>query len=195
MRHGFLDPNALADLLEYAVSHEADFTPARLGSSSAHGVDASVRVSSVLRDFGDHGEIFGRRVAALAPEFARDLQMSRFVVSDPEVELVAHGHGAFFKRHVDIAPGRAPGHIRILSSVYYFNAEPKAFTGGALRLHAIGSGASEFVDVEPICNSLVVFPSWAPHEVLPVVCPSGRFVDSRFAVNCWIRGTPGGTER
>jgi SM-20-related protein len=31
-----------------------------------------------------------------------------------------------------------------------------------------------------------VFPSWVLHEVRPVSCPSKRFVDSRFAINCWL---------
>jgi Rps23 Pro-64 3,4-dihydroxylase Tpa1-like proline 4-hydroxylase len=30
------------------------------------------------------------------------------------------------------------------------------------------------------------FPSWAPHEVMPISCPSKRFTDSRFAINYWV---------
>jgi Rps23 Pro-64 3,4-dihydroxylase Tpa1-like proline 4-hydroxylase len=103
---------------------------------------------------------------------------------------VAHGDGAFFTRHFDTirANDSDQKRIRVLSGVYYFNAEPKAFTGGALRLHAIGGKEGEnFVDIEPARNSLVVFLSWAPHEVLPVSCPSKRFIDSRFAINYWVR--------
>jgi SM-20-related protein len=74
----------------------------------------------------------------------------------------------------------------VLSGVYYFHAEPKAFTGGALRLYAIGGQGERYVDIEPTHNSLLMFPSWAPHEVMPVRCPSRRFVDSRFAINCWV---------
>jgi Rps23 Pro-64 3,4-dihydroxylase Tpa1-like proline 4-hydroxylase len=62
----------------------------------------------------------------------------------------------------------------------YFHAEPKAFTGGALRLYAIGRKEDEdFVDIEAVRNSLLVFPSWAPHEVTPVSCPSKRFSSTR----------------
>jgi SM-20-related protein len=46
--------------------------------------------------------------------------------------------------------------------------------------------SNAFVEIEPANDRLVFFPSWFPHEVLPVVCPSGRFEDSRFAVNFWI---------
>jgi Rps23 Pro-64 3,4-dihydroxylase Tpa1-like proline 4-hydroxylase len=75
----------------------------------------------------------------------------------------------------------------MLSAVYYFHRMPKAFSGGCLRLHRIGARPGDIgMDVTPIDNSLVVFPSWAPHEVLPVRCLSGAFGDSRFAVNCWV---------
>jgi Rps23 Pro-64 3,4-dihydroxylase Tpa1-like proline 4-hydroxylase len=64
---------------------------------------------------------------------------------------------------------------------------PKAFRGGALRLYAIGdSGGRTFIDIEPVQNGLLVFPAWVPHEVMPVHCPSKRFIDLRFASNCWV---------
>jgi Rps23 Pro-64 3,4-dihydroxylase Tpa1-like proline 4-hydroxylase len=73
--------------------------------------------------------------------------------------------------------------------VYYFHAQPKAFSGGVLRLHSLASGkgdGGEHVDVEPVNDTLVFFPSWYPHEVLPVTCDSSRFEDSRFAINFWV---------
>ena len=89
---------------------------------------------------------------------------------------------------------------RLLSAVYYFHREPKRFTGGQLRLHRstpdddpsdpepIRNPADQ-IDIEPKRNSLLVFPSWASHEVLPVDCPSSRFEDHRFAVNIWLCAT------
>jgi SM-20-related protein len=66
-------------------------------------------------------------------------------------------------------------------------AHGRSLAGGALRLYAIGGEADQkFVDIEPLRNSLLMFPSWAPHEVMPVSCPSKRFIDSRFAINCWV---------
>jgi Rps23 Pro-64 3,4-dihydroxylase Tpa1-like proline 4-hydroxylase len=44
---------------------------------------------------------------------------------------------------------------RLLSAVYYFHAEPKAFSGRELRLHSF-AGDGSFVDVPPEQNSLVV---------------------------------------
>ena len=80
----------------------------------------------------------------------------------------------------------------MISAVYYFHVEPKGFTGGELRLYRYGAPAETLgkepgnhVDIAPINNSLVAFPSWALHEVRPVQCPSDEFREYRFAVNCW----------
>jgi Rps23 Pro-64 3,4-dihydroxylase Tpa1-like proline 4-hydroxylase len=108
-----------------------------------------------------------------------------------ELELVAHGDGAFYRRHIDTQTATERSHIRVLSGVYYFHRQPKRFTGGALRLYAIGD-PQRFTDIEPTHNTLVVFPAWAPHEVQPVRCPSGQFMDSRFAINCWLHARPPG---
>ena len=56
----------------------------------------------------------------------------------------------------------------MVSGVYHFHREPKALSGGGLRLHRFGATLK------------------APHEVRPVACPSMAFADSRFSVNCWI---------
>jgi SM-20-related protein len=89
--------------------------------------------------------------------------------------------------------GADSGEDRILSAVYYFYREPKAFFGGALRLYrlnlrpsTISAHTNDFIDVEPLQNSLVAFPSWTTHEVRPVSCPTGNFSDYRFALNCWF---------
>jgi Rps23 Pro-64 3,4-dihydroxylase Tpa1-like proline 4-hydroxylase len=73
--------------------------------------------------------------------------------------------------------------------VYYFIREPKAFFGGRLRLFPIGPQTvkyGESIDIDIVQDRAIAFPSWLPHAVLPVHCPSGDFADSRFAVNCWL---------
>lgn len=182
----FLDENAVARLLDHALSRQAEFAPTKVGKRA---VDPAIRVSLGVRDLGPYARLLEGRILALLPKLVADLRVTP--VDDPklELQLVAHGDGAFFRRHIDTqtANDEDKRRIRMLSGVYYFNSEPRAFSGGALRLYAIGGESQQnFVDIEPEHNSFVVFPSWAPHEVMPVVCPSKRFVDSRFAVNCWI---------
>ena len=97
-----------------------------------------------------------------------------------ELEMVAHGDGAFFLRHADTVIRREMTSYRAISAVYYFHRLPKSFSGGVLRLHSIGSKEGSFVDIEPTNDRLIFFPSWFPHEVTPVVCPSGRFEGFSF---------------
>ena len=181
-----LDEATAAGLIDYALSREADFRPTGVGPRA---IDTSIRVSLGLRDLGAFRRVLEAEVLGHLPDLVAGLRMTPFEASRFETQLVAHGDGAFYKRHIDTrtaGPYEHAGEIRVLSGVYYLFARPKAFSGGALRLHAIGGEAArDFVDIEPEHNSLVAFPSWAPHEVTPVSCPSGRFGDSRFAVNCW----------
>jgi hypothetical protein len=88
------------------------------------------------------------------------------------------------REDIVIRPGMT--NYRVISAVYYFHRLPKSFSGGVLRIHPIGGEPASFVDIEPANDKLIFFPSWVPHEVMPVVCPSGRFEDSRFALNCWV---------
>jgi SM-20-related protein len=186
MLHDFLDEATVAGLLDYALSRQCDFAPTMLASGA---VDSSIRVSIGLRELGGYRKVLKAKILGLVPTLISRLHVSPFEASRLETELVAHGDGAFYKQHIDTQtdPHEDMKQIRVLSGVYYFTAEPKAFTGGALRLHAIGGKNGEnFVDIEPVRNSLLVFPSWAPHEVMPVSCPSKRFINSRFAINCWV---------
>jgi SM-20-related protein len=183
LRH-FLDEATVAGLLDYAISRQADFAPMLLGSKS---VNTSIRVSVGLRDLRSYRQTIETKIRRLVPALIAQLQVTPFEPGAFELELVAHGEGAFYKRHIDTQTARYNDvqKIRVLSCVYYFHAEPKPFSGGALRLYAV-VGDSGYVDAAPERNTLLVFPSWAPHEVMPIVCPSRRFADSRFAINCWV---------
>jgi SM-20-related protein len=180
---GFLDSQARAELLAWAIENQEKFEP-----SKVYGGRSDRRKSLRVRNFKPMETLLRQRVLDLFPTLIRDLRMPHFELSEMTTELVAHNDGAFFKRHSDRIYGAKRGGHRVLSAVYYFHAEPKAFSGGALRLYSIGGEKDEssYVDVWPEQNTLLAFPSLASHEVLPISCPSGRFADSRFAVNFWL---------
>jgi len=178
-------PGAVADaLLAHARDREAEFTPTRTGTKQ---IEREVRISASTRNLGAFRDLLERRIFENLPHWIAQLGLQEMAAATGlETELVAHGDGAFYRRHIDTQTSdyAASERIRVLSGVYYVHATPKAFSGGALRLHAIGS--EDFADIEPTHNTMLVFPSWALHEVLPVSVPSRRFSDSRFAVNCWL---------
>lgn len=183
----------VARLFAAAQENEQRFKPAKVGAGGHAVVQPDKRISTRLRKFGPVAGELEDILRPLAPQIAAALGVKPFAITHVELELVAHGDGAFYTRHIDTMPGasddQAAG-MRLLSGVYYFHAMPKAFEGGALRLHEIPFGAADaqFIDLQPEHNSLAFFPSWMPHEVMKVSCPSGRFIDSRFAINCWFRG-------
>ncbi|PTS77990.1 prolyl 4-hydroxylase subunit alpha [Sphingomonas sp. HMWF008] len=193
VRDLLLSDQDLADLLAFAVAHEADFKPTGIGSHAdgSGGLNPSYRSSRGLpsRIFKPWRDRIKASVAPLLPGILTDLGMRAFDVARYEIELVRHNDGDFYKRHIDTQTGPTETARRAISLVYYFHAEPKAFEGGALRLYALNRN-DVFLDVEPRQNRLVAFASWVPHEVMPISCPSGRFIDSRFAINCWVRMTP-----
>ena len=172
-------------LLEWTLANAARFSPSALDQGL---IDPAFRRSVSLRDLGPFTDLFDGYIRPRLPELIAQLRMTPFAPSRIELEVVAHNDGAHFALHGDLVTGRSNGlGDRMLSAVYYFHRTPKGFSGGCLRLHRIGAKPGDAgVDVTPERNSLVVFPSWAPHEVLPVRCPSGAFGDSRFAINCWV---------
>jgi SM-20-related protein len=189
----FLDPALHRALLDWTIASAERFEPATLAGGK---FDPTRRVAERLRDLGEMRAPLEARLRAAADDIFARTGTRPFPLASMELELAAHGDGAHFTRHLDIpvGPGRKPlggtaaGEDRIVSAVYYFHKEPKSFSGGALRLHSFTPTHAEgrHVDLEPAQNSLVVFPSWLPHEVTKVSCPSRAFADYRFAVNCWF---------
>ncbi|MDB5677564.1 2OG-Fe(II) oxygenase [Sphingomonas bacterium] len=186
VRDGVLRTGDLADLLDFTLAHEVDFGLSKLGQA---GLTPDYRSSRTLprRMLDAWRDRIEGYVTALLPGLLAELGIKPFPVSRFELELVANNDGDFYRTHIDTKMGPREGRgTRLVSMVYYFHVEPKAFTGGALRLFSLAS-KSVFADVEPAQNRLVAFPSWVPHEVRPTICPSGAFTDSRFSINCWAR--------
>ncbi len=185
---GWLGEAGSARLLEYALAAEERFIPTRLADQGKGRLDSVVRHSSVLKDLGDFGIPLRRRALALQAELETDFEMNATPRNSTQMEVVAHGHGAFYRPHTDTFTGDeyTPGGRRRLTMVYYFHREPRRFTGGRLRLFDLAG--SETIDVEPEHDSLLIFPSTARHEVERVSCSKGAFGDSRFSLNIWLCG-------
>jgi len=198
--HDFLPEPDRQALLGYVIASENRFAPAAVidGVGDSNRYDASARSALTLRDLGPSGSLLRERLLGALPTL-----MERTGARPPEprsleLELAAYGDGAYFSPHVDMAvgPGRkplgaAPGEDRVLSAVYYFHSHPRRFSGGELTLYRFGvepriAPPDSSIIIEPLDNSLAVFPSWVTHEVRPTSCPSGEFADYRFSLNCWF---------
>ena len=126
-----------------------------------------------------------------------------------ELEVTAHPSGGFFRPHQDTGYGRTGSRSehrdaeplshtaygrsdsRLVTFAYYFHREPKRFAGGDLLLYDTspamgGYRAAAFSRIQPVNNSLVLFPSSYFHAVLPVHANDDVFENARFTVNGWL---------
>jgi SM-20-related protein len=187
VQRNFFDTAIAGALCDYAFANATAFQPTRIGPKGHGRDDPKRRISLGSKDLGPFKPILEQAVIAHLPRIFTGLSIAPLEPRKLEIEMIAHGDGAFYGRHIDLNPRRESETIRALSGVYYFHTEPKAFTGGQLRLYPSATGAVDrYFDVEPEHNSFAVFPSWLMHEVMPVQNPSGRFEESRFSINCWI---------
>jgi SM-20-related protein len=186
----FLGPELSARFYEFALASKTQFQPTHVGTDIGQ-LNESIRRSLRLVIINDLATSVQQAVANALPRLILQLGIRPFDVGPYEIEMVAHGDGCFYKRHLDTFTGddRARAGDRMVSCVYYFHSPIKKFTGGELRVLPLPTSSRpvpEYVDIPPTHDTLVAFSSWIPHEVLPVNNSSDEFSQSRFSVNCWV---------
>jgi SM-20-related protein len=173
-------------LIKYVLAKESQFVST---STSTNAED--YRRSMVLHSFPEFSTLMVNRIKAILPDVLRKLNLTSFAIGEIESQLTMHNDNNFYKLHND--SGSPDTASRFFTYVYYFNREPKAFSGGELLIYDskiennFYVAADSFRTVEPRNNSIVFFLSRYMHEVLPVSCPSKAFADSRFTINGWVR--------
>ena len=185
---GFLTATELAWLMETVFAAESRFVPSAVSDSKA-----DYRQSFVLQPPDELVRMVTGKIRAAMPEVMAKLRMGEFPVGQIECQVTANTDGSFFRVHTDAGPNDTVK--RQLTYVYYFNREPKGFSGGELRVYddRIRNGKLAKTDtyqtIEPLHNSIVFFQAPVMHEVTPVQVPSKQFRDSRFTVNGWVHRT------
>lgn len=188
-------------ILEWVLSNAAEFGAAAVSTGQVNSEDRvspKKRVALTTSNLGPFEPMLTKHFLGALEEIVAHTG-APLSPQSLELEFSAHGDGGFFGPHIDIPTGKnrgpnggEPGQDRLLSAVYYFHREPKAFSDGALRLYRFGADptgagleSTNHIDFEPVNNSLVAFPSTVLHEVRPVRCLTSNFEDYRFALNCW----------
>jgi Rps23 Pro-64 3,4-dihydroxylase Tpa1-like proline 4-hydroxylase len=182
---GFLTGSEVAWLMEFVFSAKDSFAPSQVSDAKE-----DYRHSLVLGAPDALKQLIIGKIRAVMPEVTSQLRMGRFPIGDIECQITASVDGSYFKAHTDAAANETER--RQFTYVYYFNREPKGFSGGELRIYddTIRNGklaaTDSFQVVQPRHNSIVFFQAAVMHEVMPVKMPSADFRDSRFTVNGWI---------
>ncbi|NJR32161.1 MAG: hypothetical protein HC778_04015 [Chamaesiphon sp. CSU_1_12] len=183
----FIEPEVHDRLLKFVQDSQAQFMPSEIGIDNT---DLAIhRRSLVLESFPEFEQILNQKIAAILPDIFSKLGLPDFPIAHLETQLTAHNDGDYYRVHND--SGTTESSDRILTYVYYFDREPKAFSGGELRIYETNLNtqihyADSFQTIEPRNNSIVFFPSAYMHEVLKIHCPSQAFADSRFTMNGWV---------
>ncbi len=172
------------ELLAFVASREKDF----VATSMIDGLP-NHRASTVIYDFEPFAALIRSRIAHLLPKACEMLGL-QVPAGAVDAQLTAHNDNNFYRMHNDNAAG--PAVTRVLTFVYYFNRQPRAYSGGELRIYdrevkdGLRYAADSYKTIEPVDNSMVFFDAGDYHEVMPVHCQTLNFLDSRFTINGWV---------
>ena len=183
----FLTPAQQKRLWTQIRAARERFVPAKVGKDD---LNRKVRTAWVANRRVVRGvrPWFGPKLRSVLPHVRARLRMEALHRYRIEMDVTVHLGGEFYTGHRDAGENRP----RKLSYVYYFHRQPRPFAGGDLLLYDTDletsrATAAAFTRIEPLHNSLVVFPSDAYHEITPVECDTQDFEDGRFTVNGWVR--------
>ncbi|MCM0000989.1 MAG: 2OG-Fe(II) oxygenase [Erythrobacter sp.] len=185
----FLGSEACSRLLAFAVGRQAEFAPSRVHTTEKHQI-----IETQLRDSLSYPGPFGTLMApfhagldASYDRIAAAIGAGAFERVPTELHMVAHRHGQYLGRHIDTGTsttGSMLAQNRVVTLIYYFHDHPRAFGGGDLVVYPMTGDDPQVIEARS--DRLVALPSFAPHEILPVDLPDGRFADSRFALVSWL---------
>lgn len=190
----FLGPD-LSALREEVLKREDQFHSATVlpEGSDTPVVDPRMRRASTLDDVDFIRSKFIEHIKGALPGALSRIGVKGFPVAEIEMQITNSGDGDYYRMHRDTDATST----RTISFVYFFHTEPREFYGGELRIYdnrrvrGIAHADSSQM-LSPRQDTLVIFPSDLPHELLPVRVPTKKFSDGRFTVNGWIhRGDKG----
>jgi SM-20-related protein len=186
-----LAPPVLEWVLDYVLAQDGSMieSPVLVGPDGAGRVNRSARRSRLLADLDPRLDaLVHSQLHRVLPDVLSRMGQAFVEPTAIDVQLCVSEDGDYFCAHTDASDAVQAN--RRLSYVLFLYREPKAFTGGRLRVYdnlALGDPLDARSDIEPVTNRLVIFPARFVHEVTEVRVPSGAFEDGRFTLNGWVR--------
>jgi SM-20-related protein len=175
----FLSHSENKEIYNHTLQIENQFANATVLSDAKEFADWRKAKIVFNETFGGYVELFKDKVLQKHTEVCNSLGIPAVLNYDIDVQLTAHNDGDYFKEHTDC--GHEETNNRVLTFVYYFNKEPKPFSGGELLINE-----GNKVLIEPENNMIVFFNPNHRHAVQTVHCQENIFSNSRFTLNGWI---------
>lgn len=187
-----LEQRDLDTLWEHFNASAINFKASAVGSSKTAETNKLQRQSLVLS---------GKQVAPIEALIKPQLRLlfeqasQRFDIKTPtstklETQVTSHTNGDYYRVHSD----SGPTYTRLFSFVFYFCHQPQQFSGGQLQLLDTDTQNDHYNTnttlVEPVHNSIIIFPSDYFHQVCPVVLEKNQQKYSRNSVNGWLSSVP-----
>ena len=179
----FLSPAERERLLSTAVAMQGAFAPAEVGRGSDREVRPLER-HALAAKLPSRASVCAWLVPKLRealPKVSRLLRIDGRDLCRMGLTMVAHPDGGFGARHRDLTSS--------LLAICYFHRDPAPFSGGDLLLYDtdVETGrcsTPKFSRVAPIAGSIVFYPGYHAHEVVPVSCgpAEGDFAAARLSV-------------
>lgn len=186
LRHFNLLNNAeLESVWKTFNQHIIQFKDSGVGKNQ---IRKNTRDSVVLygTQFKDLREHFIERITPILKQAFEMFAITPPVKQRYTVQMTSHTDGEFYRTHID----NGEHHAGVLSYVYYFNKSPKAFSGGELQLFdtntTLNTAGTDMTSIEPLHNSLIVFPSNYYHQVCTVNLPKADRIWGRHTINGWL---------
>lgn len=183
----FLGGATAEAIIEYAIALESQFRPLEIAANQPGGNPAGRSLAVCYDGLGPHSAAFEAAITGHFAGLCAAAGIKPFDLARIEVQLCAFMHGDRIELHIDTDRKDASKFAqsdRVLTGVYYLSSGQDRFEGGELALHPFHLDAPPEL-IMPRRNRLVVFPSFAGHEVLPVIGPR-KFSDARLSINCWL---------
>ncbi len=194
----FFDDDLNKAILKEALSHKEHFEPAQVQK----GLDDTLRnnLNCSYDRLYDKNRSKSILLCALQNKFTLDQEFIDLLVTSPtpfsgftylnthETQVSRYGVGNYYNWHQD----RIESAKRQISVVYYFNKEPKYWSGGELLLTSSPLHNNKFIEKNPAVktitpenNMAVIFTSITNHMVEPTIAPE-EFDKGRFSANMWV---------
>lgn len=194
-------------LFEMTQSMKDAFVPAKIAGAVGSIIDKNIRDALTCNAVGT--PIESMFLEAVQSKFLHEVtdcscepicQLSATTVS--ETQISRYGTDQNYDWHIDKLSFRNTQ--RVVTLVYWFFKEPKAFEGGELVItneiiyqaelfesHRVdGSKGPSRLTIPVENDCAVIFGCRMPHTVLPVRMTTDAFDSGRFSVNMWLGFQP-----
>ena len=184
----FLSPAEHRRVLTRVLAMRASFSPARTGVGADRKLRTEKRVGLMIENVADEEleSILVPKVRGMLPEVRKRLRLEAHNHPLSVIHVNAYLDGGFGHPHRD-SPIVGGYEREGLFCIYFVHRRPKVFSGGSLLLYDtdIEKGCSRrfsFSRIEPVANSMVIYPDRYMHGITPVQCGTDEFADGRFSV-------------